>query len=303
MLNTEDLRFFAKLATAGSLADLARQLDVTPPAITQRLKQIETKAGVRLVDRTARRLALTHEGELIVVRAHEILNALDDLTDDLTIRRDAVAGHLRVRAPLTFGRCYVAPVVAEFQEIYPETQVDLFLSDRPNITTDERVDVILHIGDLPNSSLRMRRLASNKRILCASPAYLSRAGEPQTVAELRRHSCIALRENNEDVTLWRFSHNGRTTHIRINPKLSCNDGEVARNWALEGRGIVLRSEWDVAQPILDGRLKRILPNYSLPDADVVALLNHQQGRAARVDRFLELMAGTLSPPPWNSGLR
>ena len=281
-----------------SLAAVARSMDVTPSAVTQRLKQVEERAGVILIDRSARRLSLTNEGELVAARGRAILNDIDDLADDLAARRDVIAGHLRVMAPLTFGRHYVAPVVADFQTRHPEVKIDLFLSDKPAVGTSGNFDLTIHIGELPDSSLIMRKLAPNKRLLCASPDYLRGKGTPGTPDDLRRHTCIAIRENDEDVTMWRLTKSGKTAHIRIDPALACNDGEVARTWALGGKGIVIRSEWDVADAIRADKLVRVLADHTLPDADVVALLGHHRGRTARTTAFLETLAENLKSVPW-----
>jgi len=302
MVTIDDLRFFAKLASADSLVEVARKLDVTPSAVTQRLKQLEERAGVRLIDRTARRLSLTSEGELVAARGHNIVNDIDDLVDDLAARRDEVTGQLRIMAPLTFGRHHIAPAVARFRQYYPEVKIDLFLSDKPIVTSAENFDVTVHIGELPNSSLLMQRLAPNRRYMCASPDYLARQGQPNTPDDLRRHDCIAVRENNEDVTMWRLTKNGKTAHIRMTPTLASNEGEVARNWAIAGHGIIVRSEWNVAKALSSGQLVRVLPEFTLPDADVVALLGHRHGRTARVSAFLMLLRDELTPTPWRKPL-
>jgi len=298
MITTDDLRFFARISAETTLTAAARALNVTPSAVTQRLKQVEGRAGVRLIDRSARRLQLTNEGELVAARGRTILNEIDDLVEDLAARKDSVAGHLRLIAPLPFGRRFIAPAVSQFRVCYPDVKVDLYLSDRPIAGTGENFDITIHIGDLPDSSLVMQKLAPNRRILCASPSYLSRRGTPETPSDLRRHDCIVIRENNEDVTMWRLTGHGKTEHLRIDPVLSTNEGEVARAWALEGQGILIRSEWDVAGAVQAGQLIHLLPDYSLPDANVVALLGHRYGRAARTTSFLKMLHENLTPVPW-----
>lgn len=298
MLTADDLRFFSKVALAPSLAAVARELDVTPSAVTQRLKQVEERSGVLLIDRSARQLSLTNEGELVAARGRAILNDIDDLVDDLAARRDVIAGHLRIMAPLSFGRHHIAPVVAQFRGNHPEVTIDLSLSDRPIIATGENYDISIHIGELPDSGLVMRRLAPNRRFLCASPDYLARQGCPNTPDDLRRHACIAIRENNEDVTMWRLTRKGKTAHIRVKPTLASNDGEVARKWAIDGHGVLLRSEWHIAEALRSGELVQVMPQFTLPDADVVALLGHHRGSTARTIAFLNRLQQELKPPPW-----
>jgi DNA-binding transcriptional LysR family regulator len=302
MLDANDLRFFVAIAAAPSLAAAARALNVSPPAVTQRLRALEDRVGVYLLDRSGRGLTLTDEGELLAERGRDLLGAFDDLSEALAERRGQVTGHLRIVAPFGFGRHHVAPVVAAFRTSHPGVRIDLRLSDRLGRMPPETWDLAIHVGEIKDTtpSLTVRHLAPNERILCAAPAYLARRGAPRTPLELRDHSCIALRENDEDVTLWRF-HSGDSgeERVRVEPELASNDGEVARCWALAGLGVLLRSEWDVADDLRAGRLLRLLHSHTLPSAPVVALLGSgRRARAARTERFLDALRQSLNPVPW-----
>ena len=298
-LSSADLRFFVMVASATSLAAASRALDVSRSAVTQRLTQLETRLRCRLIERTTRHIRLTEEGELLVSRARALLDDLDELGDALRYRQDVVSGHLRVAAPLGFGRSYVAPIAAAFRERNPSVTITLTLTDKPAITSDGNWDLIVHIGELKDSSLVMVRLAQNERIVCASPQYLAAHGEPGEPAELAGHACLALRQNEEDVTLWRFvDRHRKTLPVRVAPAMSSNDGAVVREWALQGLGIMVRSEWDVADDLRRGRLRRVLTRYRLPSADVVALLGKRGARTARANAFLKLLQEWLRPVPW-----
>jgi DNA-binding transcriptional LysR family regulator len=298
-LNSVDLQFFLVVADAPSLAAASRALDVSRSAVTQRLSQLEARLRCRLVDRTTRHLRLTEEGELLLSRARDVLDDLDEISNILGSRHDVVSGHLHVAAPLGFGRRYIRAIVAAFRQRNPDVTVTLTLTDRPTLVSEGNWDLIVHIGELRNSSLVMVRLAPNDRIICAAPAYLATHGEPVEPADLAAHACLALRQNDEDVTLWRFIDRQRkTTPIRVTPAMSSNDGEVVRAWALDGLGIIVRSEWDIADDLRAGRLRRILPRYRLPSADVVALLGKRGGRAARANAFLKMVQAHLQPVPW-----
>ena len=160
-------------------------------------------------------------------------------------------------------------------------------------------DVAVHIGERRDSALAAHRLAPNDRVVCASPAFVARHGAPSEPARLRDVQCIALRENDEDVTLWRFLHPTREPEtVRIHPTLCSNDGAVVREWAMAGQGIAIRSEWNIAADLADRRLKRVLPAWEVPAADVVAMLGTRAGRSARTTAFLALLRESLSPPPW-----
>jgi DNA-binding transcriptional LysR family regulator len=301
MLSSDDLRFFIALAREPTLAAAARSLLVTPSAVTQRLRGIEGRLGIRLAHRSPRGLTLTDEGGLLAERAGAILADIDAVADMLGERRGMVRGHLRVAAPIGFGRRYVAPVVLRLRRDHPDLRVTLTLSENPVRLKPDAWDVIIHIGDLPLLDLRRVVLAPNARILCAAPAYLAERGRPETPADLARHDCIVIDENDEDTALWQFtSADGDGGTVRIAPALSCNDGETARAWALAGMGIVLRSEWSAGADLAAGRLVRLLPDWRAADAPVLALLGAQTGRAARTRHFVEALNASLMPPPWRT---
>jgi len=302
MLGSHDLKFFGVIATSPSLAAAARALDVTPPAVSQRLQLLERRLGVRLADRSNNRLHLTAEGEILAARGLDVLDDLDSIAAMLAARQKTVAGPLRVAAPLGFGRAYVSAAMATMRKLYPAVDLTLMLYDDPaGSVRGDSWDVLIHVGPLANSGLVMQRLAPNERLLCAAPSYLERHGNPATTDELRRHDCGVIREDQADVSLWRFHRPpGATTAVRIRPAFASNDGDVITSWALEGLGIVQRSEWAVADLIKAGRLIRLLPDWKLPDANVVALLGHRAGRAMRTDQFLSILRERFSPPPWRT---
>jgi DNA-binding transcriptional LysR family regulator len=303
VLSIDDLRFVSALVLCSSMAGAARVLGVTPPAITQRLRLLEGKLGVRLVDRSTRHLRLTDEGQLLVDRGRDLLDQLDELSDDLMARKTSVAGHLRVVAPFGFGRRFIAPVVVSFRAENPKVSVSLNLSENPARLDTDSWDILVHIGELRDSSLILHRLAPNDRVICASPSYVEGHGTPRHPADLKDHECVVLRENDEDATLWRFiDPDGKAYSVRIKPSLCSNDGEVVRRWALAGLGIVIRSEWDVAEDIHAARLVRLLDDYHLASADINALLNARDGRTARTERFLQHLSKVLNPPPWRRGI-
>ncbi|WP_322013442.1 LysR family transcriptional regulator [Paraburkholderia sp. J12] len=301
MTDSADIRFLLAIQEAGSLVAAARKLGISPPAVTQRLQQIEKKLDTRLVDRTARGLRFTEEGTLLCQRGAHLVQAFDTLFDDLRARRGGLVGTVRIRAPLGFGRRYLASVVSGFQQDNPAVDIELTLTDQPLIETADRYDIVVHIGELPASNLIGYAIAPNARFVCASPAFLKRFPNPQTPDDLAHLPCIVLRENNEDASLWQFRKGRTARSVRVPSKLSCNDGEVIRQWASEGRGVILRSEWDVADDIAKGKLVRLLPSWKTRDADVIALTRHRAGLPARTRQFMQYLQAQFRPaPPWRS---
>jgi DNA-binding transcriptional LysR family regulator len=301
MINSDELRFFHTIATHKTLASAARTLNISPSSVTQRLQGIESRLGVKLIQRPSRIVSLTDEGSLVLARAERVMAELNELQLIIDNRLQQVTGKLRVLAPQGFGNEYVAPILAEYAQKHPNIEAELTLSDVPNWSSRHMWDVIVYIGELRDSSLHCIKLAANQRFVCASPTYLATRGEPGSPEELKQHTCIALRENDEDVTLWRFSHKGVETPVRIHPRLASNDGNVIKKWALAGCGIIMRSEWDVARQLNAGTLVRVLTDYQLPNADIVALSAEEAGnRSPRAEQFIQLLKQSLASRPWQA---
>jgi DNA-binding transcriptional LysR family regulator len=285
-----DLAFFVLLAKLGSMSATARELGVTPPAITKRLSLMEQKLGVRLVNRTTRRISLTQEGETYLAQSTQILHQIREMEESISSGRAAPKGLLRVNATPGFGRTRIAPIVSRFAHAYPEVEVELHLTDRPISLVEEAYDLAIRFGELPDTRLTARKLMSNKRFLCASPAYLKKAGEPQTPAELHRHRCILHRQNDDVYGTWRLQKGKAVELVKVRGAVSSNDGDIVMNWALDGHGIVQRSEWDVAKYLESGRLKEIMKDYRLPDADLYLYYLSRSNLPAKVRAFIDFLA-------------
>ncbi len=297
--DTTDLRFFVTLTESGTLSEAARRMDVTASAISQRLQQLEKRLNVHLIHRSTRRFNLTDEGEMLYTKAVSLLAEIDALIESLRARSGEVGGTLRVWAPLSFGRQYLAPALADFHALHPKLLVSLTLSDLRPAADSERFDLIVNIGALPDSNMIAYPIASNKRFLCASPAYLQSRGTPKLPKDLTGHCCIVLRENEEDVSLWRLCQGSKEAAVRVAAGLNSNDGEVTRAWALAGKGIILRSEWAVAENLRTGQLVTVLGDWTLSDADITALIPQSHAVSARVRLFLALLKERFQPvPPW-----
>lgn len=289
-----ELAFFCLLVKQGSLAATARELNLTPPAVSRRLSQLEERLGVRLLNRTTRRISLTSEGEVYFENAQRILGDIDEMERLVSSSRAAPKGLLRVNAPLGFGRSYIGPAISVFTRTYPDVDVQLHLTDRPVSLPDEAIDVSIRFGDLPDSRLIAKKIAANRRLLCASPAYLRSAGTPAYPHDLTQHQCIVLRQNESAYGNWRLSRGKQLDTVKVHGKLSTNDGEVALNWALEGHGILMRAEWDVAKYLRSGRLVQVLADYETPAADIYAVYLERLNLSAKVAYFVDFLRSYLS---------
>ncbi|AFQ50587.1 LysR family transcriptional regulator [Burkholderia cepacia] len=293
-MNTDsELGFFCLLVKQGSLAATARELNLTPPAVSRRLSAMEDRLGVRLLNRTTRRISLTSEGEVYFANARRILSDIDDMERLVSSTREAPKGLLRVNAPLGFGRSYIGPSIPVFSQAYPDVEVQLHLTDRPVSLPDESIDLSVRFGEMPDSRLIAKKIASNRRLLVSSPAYLRDAGQPAHPHDLTHHQCIVLRQNDAAYGNWRLTRGGRTETVKVHGKLSTNDGEVALNWALEGHGILMRAEWDIAKYLRSGRLVQVLSDFDTPPADIYVVYPERLNLSAKVACFVEHLRNYL----------
>lgn len=288
-----ELGFIVALASAGSLSGAARELGITTSAVSKRLALIEARVGVPLVNRTTRRMSMTPEGEVLLEHARRILGEIADLDQLLTSSKGVPKGQLRVNATLGFGRLHVAPAISQYVLRYPEVDVQLQLSVDPPALTDDQFDVCIRFGAPVDTRVIARRLASNRRLLCASPKYLAQHGEPKTPGDLRKHNCISIRQGDEAYGLWRL-YAGREAErdaqaVKVRGNLTTNDGEIAVNWALDGHGILLRAGWDIERYLDSGRLVEVLPGYKTPDADIYAVYAPRHQLSARIRTFVDFL--------------
>ncbi|MET0964097.1 MAG: LysR family transcriptional regulator [Noviherbaspirillum sp.] len=302
-INPGDFSFFSTLVACGSLAGAARELGITTPAVSKRLALMEERLRLTLMNRTTRRMSLTPEGETYLETARKILGEIDDLENMLWGTTQSPKGLLRVNATLGFGRSYVAPLISGFVQRYTDVDVQLQLSVTPPPLSEDLYDVCVRFGPPPDTRAVARFLARNRRILCASPAYLQRHGEPKSPQELMKHNCIGIRQGDE-YGVWRFRHSrlgGKGAakedeqNVRIRGNLTTNDGGVAVNWALAGNGILLRAEWDVIEYLDNGKLVHVLPTFDTPDADIYAVYPQQHRSTTRVKAFVDFLAASFIP--------
>jgi DNA-binding transcriptional LysR family regulator len=289
----DDLQFFHVVASSETLTAASRELGCSLPVVSKRLSALEHRLAVRLVQRGARRLMLTSEGELYAARVEAILDQVRELEDTITDTAGGLRGSLVVEATLGLGRAHIAPLLGEFAAAHPELHVRMQTSALPLRPHQREFDVAVHVGMPPDSSLRMRRLAKNRRVPCAAPSYLAAHGTPESIEDLAHHNCIVLRENESDFALWRFGDADRPRHVRVQGSLSSNDGDVVTGWALEGRGVIMRSEWHVRPHLDRGELIRVLPHLSTPASDIYALLEEDGHVPRRVNALIDYLAARL----------
>jgi DNA-binding transcriptional LysR family regulator len=280
---------FAAVASKGSLTAAAQAEGVAAAIIGRRLDALEERLGVKLMVRTTRKISLTHEGSAFLEDCQRLLADLANAEASVSAGGVKASGHLRITAPAGFGRRHVAPLVPLFRQQHSEVTLSLNLSDRVVDIAAEGFDCAVRVGDLPDSSLVSVRLADNRRLCVATPAYLKRRGLPLQPQDLHQHDCLMLSSDASQSRGWAFAMEGRVEHIRPGGPLDCSDGQVLHDWCLAGHGIAWRSSWEVAQEVEDGRLVSILDRFAAPPNGVYAVFAQRKHLPLRVRLWVDFL--------------
>jgi DNA-binding transcriptional LysR family regulator len=294
----KQLESFVAVATKGSLTATAHAEGVAPAVIGRRIDALEERLGVKLLVRTTRRITLTHEGSAFLEDCQRVLADLASAEAGVSAGGVRASGHLRITAPAGFGRRHVAPLVPQFVAQHPEVSVSLNLSDRVVDIVNESFDCAIRVGDLPDSSLISVRLADNRRLCVAAPAYLKRAGTPRHPSELLRHECLTLSSDASQTRGWAFRIDGEVTHLRPRGSLDCSDGQVLHDWCLAGLGIAWRSTWEVAAEVDSGRLVTLLEAFAAPPNGIYAVFAHAKHLPLRVRLWIDFVKQRFGDPAY-----
>lgn len=292
--SVDELRFFSVVAGSETLTAASRELGCSLPVVSKRLSALEARLGVKLVQRGTRRLVLTSEGATYAHRIGRILSDVQELEETISGADRELRGTVNVEATLGLGRAHIAPLLGQFSSLHRGLEARLFSSALPLRPHRRQFDVAIHVG-LPaaDSGLRLRRLASNRRVLCGAPSYIRLHGRPETVDDLSEHDCIVLRENESDFALWRFGDEGNQRRVRVEGSLSSNDGDIVVGWAAEGRGLMMRSQWHVQRYLDTGELIELLPDVPTPAADIYALYDDTHHVPRRVLDLIDYLGREL----------
>lgn len=300
MSKFKQLESFVAVATLGSLSAAARAEGVAPAMIGRRIDALETHLGIKLLTRSTRRIALTAEGEILFEDAQRILRELKDTESRIAQGSARPSGHLRVSAPAGFGRRHVAPLLPELVARHPDMTVTLDLSDRLVDLIDERYDCAIRIGDLTDSRIIGARLADNRRVVVATPAYLARHGTPNTPDDLAQHNCLSFDGQGNQARGWLFRVKGGVRPVRVKGNLACSDGSTLHEWTLAGCGLSWRSLWEVQDDIASGRLVTVLDAYAAPPNGIFAMTAERKHLPLRVRYFIAFLKQRYSSfPDWS----
>jgi len=284
----EDLRVFLAVVNKQSFAAAATELGQSPAYVSKRIQILEETLNARLLHRSTRGVRLTEDGERARRWALQILDTFDQFIGDLSDSRSEPRGNVHICSSFGFGRCHVAPAIAELARRYPQLNLRLDLFDRVVDLVAEGIDLEILVGDdIPEQHIG-KKLAQHQRVLCASPAYLAAHGEPESLNALAQHQCLVLKERDNPFGIWLLTEGHEEQRVRVKGALSSNSGEVVLQWALEHQGIILRSEWDVRPYIEKGELVQILPQSSQP-ASVWAVYPTRLAESAKLRVCVEFL--------------
>lgn len=300
----DDLALFIRVVDAGGMSAAARAGHHSTQFVSQRLQRLEARLGLRLLHRTTRQVQLTEAGERFLARARALVEDAEALVADMGAEGGAIAGTLRLTLPASFGHRHVAPLLPTFLAAHPQLRLALLFSDQLVDLVAGGLDLGIRIGTLADSTLASRRLAPNRRLLCASPAYLARAGTPQRPEALAAHDCLVLVDGSERQDLWRlYGPGGAECRVRVSGRVEANHGGALREAALGGLGIALKSTWDVADDLVAGRLVPVLADWQPEPTAIWAVFPQRRHLPPRVSACIDFLATRFGPqPPWEQVL-
>ncbi|QEI09297.1 LysR family transcriptional regulator [Pigmentiphaga aceris] len=282
------MRVFLSVARKSSFSAAADELGASAAYVSKRVRMLEDELGVRLLHRSTRRVMVTEEGERVYKWAQRILDDMDHLMQEVSTTRQEPRGVLRISTSFGFGRNIMGPAMGRLAERHPSLKVRLEVFDRLVDVAAEGFDLDVRVGDEIAPQMIAHRLASNERVLCAAPAYLARRGTPRNVAELAQHDCLVIKERDHPFGVWRLLQ-GREEHtVKVTGPLSSNHGEIAVQWAVDGRGLILRSRWDVAELLASGALVQVLPDV-VQEANIWAVHPSRLASSAKVRVCVEFL--------------
>ncbi|MES2415158.1 MAG: LysR family transcriptional regulator [Pseudomonadota bacterium] len=306
-MERSDLELVLAIRDQGSMAAAASSLDIAAPAVTKRLAALESRLGQKLFQRTTRRVSPTAEGETLCEHARELLQGFSALEAELQERKSHPTGLIRLVATFGFGRLWLGPALADFQKLHPSVDIQLQLTEQlPDLAT-EGFDGAIWLWSVNSHQAAewvSRRLARNQRVMAASPAYIREHGKPEDLEALQNHACLIARENGSPVSrrfdIWQLHRERLKTpeRIRVSGALASNSGELVRDWCLQGHGIMLRSLWDIAPQLASGELVRVLPSWSMPDADIHWLAPYRNDHPRRIRLLIDFLTARFAGEPW-----
>lgn len=292
------MEVFVRVVQAGSFSEAARALSLTPSAVSKQVSRLEDRLGARLINRTTRRLGLTEEGTAFFDRAQRILADVGEAEQAVTHLHGAPRGTLKLNSPVVFGRMHIAPLIPAFLQQHREVRIDFTVNDRFVDLLEEGLDLVIRIGELKDSSLIARRLATNRRVVVASPEYLEKHGRPERPRDLAAHNCLIYLYRSTK-NLWQFDGPEGPESVEVRGDVEANNAEVILELVRSGQGIALLPTWLVGQCLRGGHLQQVLKGYAAADSQIYAVYPPGRHLSPKVRTFVDhLVQHFKTSPLW-----
>ena len=292
-----EMRTFASVIEMGSFVRAADTLSMSKAAVSRYVSDLESRLGVRLIQRTTRKLSLTEEGEVFYARCKEILAGLDEAEAEISLRTGQAVGQIKISAPVSFGILHMASLWGVFISQQPKISLDITLSDRVVDLVEEGIDVAIRIGRLPSSTMISRKLATTRMVLCASPAYLRRTGLPKKLADLTDHAVLAFSywSGGDE---WQFEGPLGTESVKVKPRMHANSGDTCRGGALEHQGIILQPTFLVGTDLQSGALVEVLPQYKSIELGIFAVYPSRKHISPKIRLLIDFLVDWFRQARW-----
>ena len=297
--NLDDLAVFVHVVERHSFSAAARDLHLAPKTVSKQIARLEQALGTTLFERNTRNLRITSEGRAIAERARVALAVLEELQELATGGSQELSGTIRLTAPTPFGRKFVAPAIHDFCRLHPRVGFDLRLSDQVQDLYSGDLDLAIRMGELADSRLVARRVADNRRILAASPAYLKAHGSPAQPEELERHNCLVFAYPGLLQSTWPLRKGRREKPVAVSGTLCSDNGDVLHAWCVAGLGISLRETWDIHEELRDGRLVRVLPEWEATPSKISIVRARREPVPRRLTAFSDFLFDRWQEAPWD----
>lgn len=292
-----DLRILCTVARLSSFVAAAYELGISPAYVSKRIAELEQRLGVPLFYRTTRHVRISAQGEVAYAWARRILEDIEGMTTDVSNTRAEPSGPLRVSTSLRLGRNHVSPILSLFGKQFPKLDIWLELVNSRMDMIEDSIDIDIRVGEVSEQHLIAHRVVKSQRVLCAAPSYIEARGNPAGVADLARHDCLLFRGRDQPFGVWRLEGPNGIETIKVTGRAGSNHGDIVRNWALDGYGIIMLSDWDVADDIDRGTLVRVLPEHSQA-ADVMAVTTTRVAATAKIRHAMEFLTSQLREGPF-----
>ena len=286
---SDEIGIFVRVVERGGFAAAAEETGLTPSGVSKAVTRLEDRLGVKLLQRTTRRLMMTAEGEMLLARGREILAAIEATEAEVMAARGKPKGSIRVSMGTAYAKHRLAPVLPEFRERYPEIDLNVSVADRRVDVIGEQLDVAIRTGALADSSLIARQLGQSRRVIAASPAYLARHGEPKKASDLADHACLLI-TGFARLSEWPLKVDGKVTPVSVKPAVMCDNADILAEMTLAGLGIVRLASFVIEDAIADGRLKPLLVDCHVSEpVPITALMPPGRQNLPRVRAFIDFL--------------